>query len=288
MRTLIRWCFYPLCWIITIICIALFMQDVIDPKTALIIKGGTLFTLCFLIEHFFAYEKRWSMTLPTFISDLKFLVLNGISMRIFSLALALFTISISENNQGMASDWPLLVQVVVGLLIFEAFNYSLHRLMHEGKGKFGKFLWRSHAAHHLSPRLYLLMHGVFHPINAAIIQGLAIITPIWFMGYSENAVTIFFMVMGMHGLLTHFNVDIRIGFLNRIFVGTELHRYHHSADVNESKNYGATLSIYDQLFGTFVYHPGIPPKELGVDDSLNYPDYDNTWAVLKMPFNKQV
>ncbi|MBL4766772.1 MAG: hypothetical protein JKY94_03535 [Rhodobacteraceae bacterium] len=50
-----------------------------------------------------------------------------------------------------------------------------------------------------------------------------------------------------------------------------MYLYHHSADVNEAKNYGATLSIYDQLFGTFVYHPGIPPKEFGVHPNSGQP-----------------
>jgi len=227
------------------------------------------------------------MTWPSFISDLKFIVINSIFMRALSLVLALFTISISVNNQGIASEWPLLAQVTVAFLIFEAINYGLHRMMHELDGKVGNFLWRAHAAHHLPPRLYLLMHGVFHPVNAAFIQGIAIIIPIWLMGYSQQAVTVFFMIMAMHGLITHFNVDIRMGWFNYIFVGTELHRYHHSAEINESKNYGATLSIYDQLFGTFVYHPGTPPAQLGVVEPSGFPDYDQTLAVLKLPFLKQ-
>ena len=78
-----------------------------------------------------------------------------------------------------------------------------------------------------------------------------------------------------------------MGWFNYIFVGTELHRYHHSAEINESKNYGATLSIYDQLFGTFVYHPGRPPAQLGVAEPSGFPDYDQTLAVLKLPFLKQ-
>jgi sterol desaturase/sphingolipid hydroxylase (fatty acid hydroxylase superfamily) len=156
------------------------------------------------------------------------------------------------------------------------------------KGPVGRFLWLSHAAHHLPPRLYLIMHAVFHPINAVFIQTFAIILPIWWMGYDQKAVTMFLMINGLHGLISHFNVDVRMGWLNYIFVGPETHRYHHSADIAESKNYGATLTIFDVLFGTFVYRPGKPPAELGVDKSLAFPDYERTLAVLAMPFRRKV
>ncbi len=74
------------------------------------------------------------------------------------------------------------------------------------------------------------------------------------------------------------------GWLNYIFVGTELHRYHHSADVSEARNYGATLSVFDRLFGTFVYHPGLPPQALGFDASTGLPACERTFAVLALPF----
>jgi len=284
LRTIVRWGLYPFSWLITLSGITLFLHDVIEPQTAWMLNAGILASLYLVIERLVPYEERWSMTLPSFISDIKFVIINTSFVNGFSAILAFFTISLSSNNQGVASEWPLLVQVIVCLLIFEVINYSLHRTMHEAKGRVGEFLWRAHAAHHLPPRLYLIMHAVFHPINGAIIISLAIITPIWIMGYSQSAVTVFFMVNGLHGLLSHFNVDVRMGWFNYILVGPELHRYHHSADVGEAKNYGATLSIYDQLFGTFVYHPGTPPVDLGVAESSGFPDYDRTLAVLKLPF----
>ena len=128
------------------------------------------------------------------------------------------------------------------------------------------------------------MHAVFHPINGLIIQGLAITLPIWLMGYQDKVVTMFLVINGMHGLISHLNVDVRMGWFNYLFVGPELHRYHHSARINESKNYGATLSIFDVLLGTFVYRAGVPPKDLGVFPETGLPGYENTLAVLKMPF----
>ena len=156
--------------------------------------------------------------------------------------------------------------------------------MHELPGRFGNFLWRVHVVHHLPPRVYVMMHAVFHPLNSMLIQPLAIILPIWLMGYDQRVVAMFLMINGLHGAISHFNVDIRAGWMNYLFIGPELHRYHHSADPSEGKNYGATLALYDLLFGTFVYRSGRPPAELGVDAAQNLPAYENTLQVLAVPF----
>lgn len=226
------------------------------------------------------------MSWRSFLADLKFIVGNNLTIAALSALLAMFTITISGDLSGPASNWSQPIQLVACLLIFEACNYTIHRFMHEGRGGFGRFLWRTHSVHHLPPRLYLVMHAVFHPINGIIIQGMVIVTPIWLMGYDQEVVVMFLIINGMHGLISHFNVDVRMGWANYLFIGPELHRYHHSANFNEAKNYGATLSIYDQLFGTFIYHPGVPPKELGVHPDTGLPEYERFIEVMTLPFRK--
>ncbi|MGO7625604.1 sterol desaturase family protein [Rhizobium ruizarguesonis] len=117
----------------------------------------------------------------------------------------------------------------------------------------------------------MLMHAVSHPFNAVLVQAFAIILPIWLMGYSPDTVLIFLVINAVHGIISHFNVDLRLGWANYIFVGPEVHRYHHSAAVNEAKNYGATLTLWDQIFGTFGFHPGLAPQDLGVSPDANLP-----------------
>ena len=90
----------------------------------------------------------------------------------------------------------------------------------------------------------------------------------------------FLMINGMHGLISDFNVDVRAGWFNYLFVGTELHRYHHTAVVTDAGIFGATLSIFDQLFGTFVYHPGVPLRDLGVGAATGLPAYERFGSVL--------
>ena len=283
-RRLIRWGLYPFSWAVLLLGFHLIWTTSLDARSIWAASSGGLAVLYLGVEFAFPYQRRWAMTWGSFLADLKFVVSNGVFLAATSALLALFTITIAGSHQGPATGWHPAVQLLACLLIFEAVNYTIHRSMHELRGPFGRFLWRSHAAHHLPPRLYLVMHAVFHPINGVIIQALAITLPIWLMGYRPEVVTMFLMINGLHGLISHFNVDIRMGWANYLFVGTELHRYHHSADVNEGKNYGATLSIYDQMFGTFVYRPGVAPAELGVSPETGLPPYERYFKVMALPF----
>jgi sterol desaturase/sphingolipid hydroxylase (fatty acid hydroxylase superfamily) len=127
---------------------------------------------------------------------------------------------------------PPVEQLVACLLIFEAINYTLHRAMHELRGPVGRLLSSLHAVHHPPPRFYFIAHAVFQPLNGIIIQGLATTLLIWSIGYDQRIVTMFLLINGIHGTISHFNVDIRMGWLNNLFLGPEFHRDHHSTNVN--------------------------------------------------------
>ena len=285
-RRVVRWGLYPASWALLLFGFHRITGWGQNPTQVWLQTTGILVPLYLLIEVMLPYQTRWKMTWASFWADLRFIVVNGAAGAAVSLALGWLTIGTAGRADGLASGWPVWGQVLACLLIFEAINYHLHRAMHQMPGPVGQFLWRSHAAHHLPPRLYLVMHAVFHPINGMLVQALCLVVPIWAMGYGPQAVAIFFMINGMHGLISHFNVDMRMGWLSYVFVGTETHRYHHSAEVSEAGNYGNTLAIYDVIFGTFVYRPGVPPEALGVAESAGLPRYERVLAVLALPFSR--
>lgn len=286
MPTLIRYGLYPASWVLMLLGFHRIMAWGHDPMSVWAQTIGILAPVYLLVEFRFPYQGRWSMTWRSFATDLKYVVSNGAVLAGISAVLGMVSITIAGTQQGPASDWPILGQVLSALLIFEAINYSLHRAMHQMRGPVGRFLWHSHAAHHLPPRVYLVVHAVFHPVNALFVQVLAITLPLWAMGYGPEAIAIFLMLNAMHGLISHFNVDIRIGWMNYLFVGPELHRYHHSAKMDEALNFGATLPIFDLLFGTFVYRPGVPPQDLGVAEGSDLPEYQQFLSVMALPFRQ--
>lgn len=284
LRAAVRRGLYPLCWIYLAVMGWHVHLSAIAPETASLVFTGTLVAVCILLELVIPYQRLWSMTWRSFFTDLVYIALNASTLAAITALFGLAAIRLAGDANGIAAAWPFWAQCAVILLVFEAINYTIHRAMHEGRGRFGAFLWRVHAAHHMPDRVYVVMHAVFHPLNAVILRPLAMILPVWVLGYDPLVVTLFVMVNGMHGLVSHFNVDLRMGWFNYLFVGPELHRYHHSANFDEAKNYGATLSVYDQIFGTFVYRPGVPPERLGVPASLGFPHYRNILSVMKLPF----
>lgn len=284
-RRIVRWGLYPVSWLWIVLGLHFFLQMDAEARPVWFLITLPLLLTYLLIEMVLPMERRWSMSWSNLAPDIAYIVLAGASLGAFSAALVMVSITLSGRVDGPAHDWPLWLQVPVLFLVFEFMNYHIHRAMHALPGLPGRILWRIHAAHHLPPRLYVLMHAVSHPLNAMLIQGLAIILPIWLMGYRPEAVLIFLVINAFHGIISHFNVDLRMGWANHLFVGPELHRYHHSADRSEGQNFGAVLSVWDQLFGTFIYRPGVAPRELGTDPADELPEYRRIHDVLMLPLH---
>ncbi|HEY0663193.1 MAG TPA: sterol desaturase family protein [Thiobacillaceae bacterium] len=225
---------------------------------------------------------EWKMTRSSFFRrDLPYLAVGG------------FTLFLVNQAGGWAilhfgmvrgeAELPLLPAVVLALLIPDFIWYWVHRWSHEGRSAPGRWMWRMHVAHHLPQQVYLLMHGVAHPINTIVVRAIMTL-PLFLLGFSAEALFIANLVVGLQGFVSHFNVDIRTGWLNYLLVGTELHRYHHSADPSEGKNYAAVVSLWDLLFGTFHYRPGRHPQRLGVAEPEHYPQDRELLKVMALPF----
>jgi sterol desaturase/sphingolipid hydroxylase (fatty acid hydroxylase superfamily) len=158
-----------------------------------------------------------------------------------------FSMSATELFGGSLwpSSWPLVAQLVLALVIGELGFYWIHRLGHT----IGVF-WRFHALHHSSERLYALAAGRTHPVNAIAVYAGQVL-PLIALGIPPETLLIFGVFTGAHGLLQHANVHFRFGALNWIFSTPDLHRWHHSVDIDESgSNYGSTLILWDVVFGT--------------------------------------
>jgi sterol desaturase/sphingolipid hydroxylase (fatty acid hydroxylase superfamily) len=252
--------------------------------TLLITNVVVLVTLEFL----FPVRREWKMTWRTFFRDLKYIVAGGVSFAVIDGFFGLASIRLNTGRVGPITNWPLYLSVPVALLVVEFLNYWQHRWSHESRGSFGIFLWRSHAAHHLPEQVYVLMHPASHPINGFIVRGLVTLLPLYYLGATAGTVLLFSTIVTFQALISHCNVDIRAGWFNYLFVGTELHRFHHSANLSESQNYAVTLSFLDILFGTFYYRPGSLPERLGVTDSNAYPNSNEFWKVMKLPFRAEV
>jgi sterol desaturase/sphingolipid hydroxylase (fatty acid hydroxylase superfamily) len=240
------------------------------------------------LESLFPLQRKWKMSWRSFVRDVTYIVAGSLTVATSDVILGLLSIRLNSGHVGLITDWPLYVSVPTALIVVDLLNYWQHRWSHELDGNVGKFLWRTHAAHHLPDRLYVLMHPAMHPINGFVVRGLATVVPLYFLGATPETVLLSSTIVTFQGLISHFNVDIRTGWFNYVFVGTELHRFHHSAELSESKNYAVTLSLLDILFGSFYYRPGTLPERIGVVDPNEYPDSKEFWKVMKLPFHPEI
>ena len=241
-----------------------------------------------LIESAHALRAEWRMTWSTFWRrDLPFLVVGAATIALANWA-TLRVVTEHAMTPGRAlAQVPVVPGVIASLLVTDFLWYWVHRLSHEARGRTGRWLWRVHVAHHLPKQVYVLMHAIGHPINAIVVRAILTIPP-FLLGFSPEVVFAAGVVTGLQGLVSHFNVDSRVGWLNYLLVGTELHRYHHSADSAEAKNFGAVVSVWDQVFGTFVYRPAQAPRALGIDDPARYPTDTQVLSVLAYPLLRPV
>jgi sterol desaturase/sphingolipid hydroxylase (fatty acid hydroxylase superfamily) len=279
---------YPLLWIWLIACSAAALHAPAQLATIAAVKGFVIFALLFALELAYPLERRWGITWKLFLRrDAVLAAVNMGATALLSYALLILAIGAAEDQHGIMSGRPLWIQVVIGLVVFELLQYSVHRSMHLSKGPITDFLWRTHAVHHLPQQLYLVMHIVFHPLNLVIVRVAVQLTPIWVLGFDPMAVFLYGSVIGLHGTISHLNFDLRMGWMNYLFVGPELHRYHHSAASHEAQNYGAALSLLDQLFGTFHYTPGTHPEALGLSEAHGYPGQTQPLKALIFPFTSR-
>lgn len=237
------------------------------------------------LELLLPLDRRWGMSLRSFFGrDLKYLALNGVVESLGRIGVGTLAIQLSLGSHGPLRTMPVALSLPVMLLTFEFLQYWYHRWSHELGGKAGRFLWRVHAAHHLPEQVYVLMHVVGHPLNLLATNIVLMALLPYLLGCSPEVVFLFSVISNLQGIVSHLNLDIRVGPLNYLLAGTEVHRWHHSTRIEEAKNYGAVLMIFDLLFGTFVYRKGENPRELGVAEPARYPRSGQILRVLALPF----
>jgi len=247
----------------------------------------TLLVLVMLsVETLHPLRAEWRMTKASFFRrDLPYMAIGGLTLVLVNYAAGWAILHFGMTRGASQATLPLIPAVVLVLIIPDFLWYWVHRLSHEGRGRVGQWFWKMHLAHHLPQQVYLLMHGVAHPLNTIIVRAILTV-PMFLLGFSTEALFVANLVVGLQGFVSHFNVDIRAGWVNYLLMGTELHRYHHSADPAEAKNYGAVVTLWDQLFGTFYYRPGTVARRLGIEHPEQYPADREVLKVLALPFRR--
>jgi sterol desaturase/sphingolipid hydroxylase (fatty acid hydroxylase superfamily) len=151
----------------------------------------------------------------------------------------------SQNGADWLKGWPFWAQVLGVLVVTDISMYWTHRLFHQGN------LWKYHAIHHAPESLDWLHSVRFHPVNMVFHGILANALAMW-IGFPPLAVAALGPFNILYSCMVHANLNWTFGPLRYVFASPVFHRWHHtSAEEGGSKNFAATFSCLDLLFGTF-------------------------------------
>ncbi|MGC4111593.1 MAG: sterol desaturase family protein [Nocardioides sp.] len=232
----------------------------------------------FAVERLNPLRTEWQMTRDTLVHrDLPFIGLAVVVEQALQVAAQYVAIHLAPpGGSGLLGHLPLVAQAVFALVAADLLWYAYHRTAHT----LGP-LWRFHSVHHSPSQVYVLVHQVFHPLDLFVSRFVVTLLAMSFTGISPAAAFCAIAVVNLQQTVSHMNSDQRVGWLNYLLVGTETHRFHHSAV--DRGNYSSALPLWDQVFGTFVHKPREVPAQLGLDDPAAYPDPREFHRTLAWP-----
>lgn len=283
---LFPWCPYPLVMAAGIGLHYLILHWGFELTTATYIPAIFGAGAITFLEIYYPQRKEWSANSNDVLNDSAYMVIVQIVLpRVLSFAWAITLLSyLKTRNMTFDSwwpyDWPVFVQALLMILSADFLRYWLHRYSHEWP-----LLWRLHAVHHSPHKLYWVNVARFHPIEKAL-QYLFDALPFIVLGIAEEVLALYFVFYSINGFFQHCNIKLRLGVLNYIISGPELHRWHHSMVARESnQNYGNNLIVWDLLFGTWFLPRERQVNLLGLTNR-NYPL--PFISQLKTPFIKGI
>lgn len=228
--------------------------------------------LCITLhEWLLPYQYHWHPTRSDLINDVTYMVLGQVLLERLLFFVSFFLIATLASTTSWQipgvwpHDWPIWLQAILLLAVGDFFRYWLHRLFHQVP-----WMWAFHQVHHSPKRLYWVNVGRFHPIEQAL-QFVVDALPFVLIGVQTEVLYVYFVFYAVNGFYQHSNCDVRLGPMNWIVAGPELHRWHHSLNLKESNhNFGNNLIVWDILFGTRFLPKDHQVAELGIPVE-NYP-----------------
>jgi ornithine lipid hydroxylase len=273
-RRAASWLVYPAVMAAAMIAMVAGMERGVDLTLMVVAVSMGATAVVIVLERLMPHIPEWNRSHGDFVSDGLHMIVALIAVPELFRAFAyggLYQVSAWLSGTirvGMwPGSWPIAVQLVLALLLTELVQYWVHRTMHRSEP-----LWRVHSMHHGAERLYWLNAGRIHPFEA-VITHVELVLLLIFLGAPLEVLALHLAFLSVHTTVQHSNIEMRLGALNWIFSQAELHRWHHSPDWQESNtNYGATLIIWDIVFGTrYLPHDRASSARPGIGDIPEYP-----------------
>ena len=180
---------------------------------------------------------------------------------------------------------PLWLEVVLGVLFLDSVGaYLVHFVEHKVK-----WMWGFHLIHHSDTNIDVTS-GLRHHPGEMIFRMTFTIMAVFLSGSSMGIIMLYQSVSALFTHLTHANVPV-FGKLDKplswIFVTPNMHKVHHHYQLPwTDTNFGNIFSIWDRMFGTFVYVDKMEEVKYGIDTHMKEEEHSNIGNLLTIPFQK--
>jgi sterol desaturase/sphingolipid hydroxylase (fatty acid hydroxylase superfamily) len=204
--------------------------------------------------------------------------------------LAIVIIKISDwsgaNGFGII-NWlhaGVLATILLTILIVDFFGgWLVHIIEHKIK-----FFWRFHVIHHADNNVDVTTGLRHHPVES-VVRGIFFFMGIVASGAPMYAVMIYQTILVFFTAFEHANISLPRWLdkaMSYIFISPNMHKvHHHWKQPYTDSNYGAILSIWDRLLGTYRH---LDPKDIRYGIDKDYPNEkdEDLLSLLKHPFQK--
>lgn len=229
-----------------------------------------------LLERIQPYQHPWLADHGDLATDIVHAVVNLGLLTATALALHAARIDLPAI---WPDSLPIWAQVFLAGAVMDLGLYVMHRLSHHYS-----WLWRLHAPHHSSERLYWLNGERRHPVSALLLAGPGLVAVIS-LGAPPAIISAWLTLLAVHLAFQHANLDYRVGPLRYVLGVAEIHRWHHKREYEDAQvNFGEFWMLWDHLGQTFHDQAnGVVAGEVG----LREPGFPAGYAdQLRWPFQK--
>jgi len=251
-------------------------------RSLILVSGITFFWLLEGALPLFKFDyKKWKHAIPNFFFTLTTIVIN------FGLAFILLWSSdwVKANDFGIINwlpEMPLWSYIFLGVLLLDFFGaYLAHFVEHKVKP-----LWMVHLVHHTDHKVDTTTANRHHPIES-VIRFTFTLLGVFAVGTPIAIVMLYQALSLIFTQFTHANIKLPKAvdrLISYVLISPDMHKIHHHYRLPYTdSNYGNIFSIWDRVFGTYMY---MEREKLvyGVDVFPNEIKNSNISELLKQPF----
>jgi sterol desaturase/sphingolipid hydroxylase (fatty acid hydroxylase superfamily) len=194
-------------------------------------------------------------------------------------------INVSQFGLLNVIELPLWLELVIGIMLLDfVAQFGVHFLLHKYS-----FMWRFHMVHHSDTHVDVTTGTRHHPGDYVLREVFSLIAVIA-GGIPFAYYMVYRIITVLCTYFTHANFDLPTWLdkpLSYIIVTPRMHKFHHHFERPwTDANFGNILSIWDRMFGTFVYDDTSKIK-YGLDILEDSKSEDLAYQ-LKVPFDSSI